>query len=71
MNPNDETPMSADKGSGAASAREGLAQQLRQLEDFVARAESQGEDLPPEAAEMIARLKEIMQALDGLTSSME
>ena len=62
--------MSADEGTGAVSPREGLAEQLRQLEDFVARAESQGEELPPEAAEMIARLKEIMQALDGLTSSM-
>lgn len=63
--------MSAEEGtSGAASPRDGLAEQLRQLEDFVARAESQGEALPPEGVEMIARLKEIVQALDGLTSSM-
>ena len=50
--------------------RDGLATQLRQLEDFVARAESDGEDLPPAALEMIARLREIMQALDGLTSTL-
>ena len=50
--------------------RDGLATQLRQLEDFVARAESDGEELPPAALEMIARLREIMQALDGLGSTL-
>lgn len=50
--------------------RDGLAAQLRQLEDFVARAASDGEDLPPAALEMIARLREIMQALDGLSSTL-
>lgn len=50
--------------------RDGLAAQLRQLEDFVARAESDGDDLPPAALEMIARLREIMQALDGLSSTL-
>ena len=50
--------------------RDGLATQLRQLEDFVARAESDGEELPPAALEMIARLREIMQALDGLSSTL-
>jgi hypothetical protein len=47
-----------------------LAQQLRQLEEFVARTESDGEDMPAEAVEMIARLREIMEALDGLSASM-
>ena len=50
--------------------RDGLASQLRQLEDFVARAESDGDELPPAAVEMITRLREIMQALDGLTSTL-
>jgi hypothetical protein len=54
----------------AAAGRAGLASQLQQLEDFVARAEADGEELPAEAVEMIARLREIVRALDGLTSSM-
>ena len=49
---------------------DGLASQLRQLEEFVARAESDGDELPPAAVEMIARLREIMQALDGLSSTL-
>lgn len=53
-----------------AAPRDGLATQLRQLEEFVARADSDGDELPPEAREMIARLREIMQALDGLTSTL-
>jgi hypothetical protein len=58
-----------EKMSGAAAGRDGLATQLRALEEFVARSESQGDALPPEATEMIARLREIVQALDGLTAS--
>ena len=54
----------------AAAGREGLASQLRELEAFVARTEAQGEEMPPEAVEMIARLREIVRALDGLTSSL-
>ena len=55
----------------AALSREGFAAQLRQLEAFVSRAEAQGEALPPEAAEMVSRLREIMEALDGLASSFD
>ncbi|HEV7992461.1 MAG TPA: hypothetical protein VGP25_11595 [Gemmatimonadaceae bacterium] len=59
-----------DEGmNSAASGRDGLATQLRALEEFVARSESEGDALPPEANEMIARLREIVQALDGLTAS--
>jgi hypothetical protein len=54
----------------AAAGREGLATQLRELEAFVARSAAQGEELPPEAVEMIERLREIVRALDGLTSSL-
>ena len=58
-----------DSAESSATPRDGLAAQLRQLEDFVARSESAGDELPPEAAVMVARLREIMQALEGLTSS--
>lgn len=60
-----------DIGMDTATPREGLATQLRQLEAFVARAESDGDTLPPEAVEMVVRLREIMQALEGLNSSFE
>ena len=64
--------MSAEESTpDVATPREGLAVQLRQLEDFVARAESDGEALPPEAVEMVARLREIMHALDGLSTSFD
>jgi hypothetical protein len=53
----------------AAAGREGLVTQLRALEDFVARSEAEGDALPPEAVEMVARLREIVRALDGLTAS--
>lgn len=55
---------------GAAAGREGLATQLRELEAFVASSEAAGEALPPEAVEMVARLREIVRALDGLTASL-
>jgi hypothetical protein len=54
----------------AAAGREGLASQLRELEAFVAKSEAAGESMPPEAAEMIERLREIVRALEGLTSSL-
>ena len=63
--------MPDDEGmtSAAAAGREGLVTQLRALEAFVERSEAEGDALPPEATEMIARLREIVQALDGLTAS--
>ena len=54
----------------AAAGREGLASQLRELEAFVATTEAAGEPLPPEATEMVERLREIVRALDGLTASL-
>lgn len=64
--------MSAAEGTpDVTTPREGLASQLRQLEEFLARAESDGEALPPEAVEMVTRLREIMHALDGLNTSFE
>ena len=55
----------------AMSERDELASQLRDLEAFVARSEESGEALPPAAAMMIERLREIVRALDGLTSSLD
>ncbi|MES2177478.1 MAG: hypothetical protein V4550_06400 [Gemmatimonadota bacterium] len=57
-------------GQSAESPREGLATQLKQLEAFVARTEQSGEELPPEALEMISRLREIVTALDGLAATL-
>jgi hypothetical protein len=65
MSAGDEVPTAASTG------REGLATQLRELEDFVARSDAAGEPLPPEALEMVSRLREIVKALDGLTSSLD
>ncbi len=60
-----------DNVSDAALAgRDGLAAQLRELEAFVARAALGGEEMPPAAVEMVTRLRELVQALDGLTSSL-
>lgn len=59
-----------DLGATALSPRDGLAQQLQQLEAFVARSEAEGEELPAEAVEMVTRLREILLALDGLTSTL-
>jgi hypothetical protein len=59
-----------DDAGIAAAGRASLAAQLRQLEDFAARAATEGDSVPPQATEMIAHLREIVQALDGLTASM-
>jgi len=65
-----EPEAARDDAVSAAAGRDGLAAQLRQLEAFAARSVSAGEALPPQALEMIERLREIVQALDGLTASM-
>lgn len=59
-----------DDAASAAAGRAGLLAQLRQLEDFAARTVREGDALPPQATEMIMHLREIVQALDGLTASM-
>lgn len=67
----DETPGNVpDDAASAAAGRAGLLAQLRQLEDFAARTVREGDALPPQATEMILHLREIVQALDGLTASM-
>ena len=59
-----------DEAVNAAAGHAGLVAQLRQLEDFAARTVAEGEALPPQATEMILHLREIVNALDGLTASM-
>ena len=54
----------------ALAEREGLSNRLRELEAFVARSEADGEALPPEARQMVDRLREIMRALDDLNASL-
>ena len=56
--------------SESESPRADLGAHLKQLEQFVEESTASGADVPPEAAEMISRLREIMLALDGLASSM-
>ncbi len=63
--------MDENKLPDALAGREELASQLRELEAFVARSEGSGEALPPAAVAMIERLREIVRAIDGLTSSIE
>ena len=70
MTADDSTPPPSSVPAPSA-ARDGLFDQLRQLEAFVARAEAEGDQLPAQATEMVARLKEIVEALDGLTSSLK
>lgn len=59
-----------DEAATAAAGHAGLVAQLRQLEDFAARTVAEGDSLPPQATEMILHLREIVQALDGLSASM-
>lgn len=61
----------AESAPDAGNPGDGLADQLKQLEAFVAKAEAAGDDLPPEAAVMVDTLREIIQALQGLTSSLD
>ncbi|CAN5447431.1 hypothetical protein BH09GEM1_BH09GEM1_36390 [soil metagenome] len=40
------------------------------MEAFVTRAESSGEEVPPELAEVVKHLRQMMDALDGLTKDL-
>ena len=59
-----------DEAMNAATGHADLVAQLRQLEAFAARTVAEGDALPPQATEMILHLREIVDALDGLTASM-
>ena len=47
------------------------ADPVAELEAFIARTEASGEPVPPEARVMLARLRELMDALRSLTDSLE
>jgi hypothetical protein len=67
----DGAPDSArDEAASAAAGHPRLHAHLRQREDFAARTVAEGDALPPQATEMILHLREIVEALDGLTASM-
>ncbi len=44
---------------------------VAELEAFIAQTEARGEHVPPEARVMLARLRELMAALQGLTASFD
>jgi hypothetical protein len=44
---------------------------VAELEAYIAQTEARGEPVPPEAHAMLARLRELMDALKGLTASFE
>jgi hypothetical protein len=44
---------------------------VAELEAFIAETEARGEAVPPEARLMLARLKELMEAIRGLNASLE
>ncbi|MFN2567703.1 MAG: hypothetical protein ABR499_22135 [Gemmatimonadaceae bacterium] len=50
---------------------EPLADPVAELEEFIADTERRGEPVPPEARMMLARLRELMSALHGLTASFD
>jgi hypothetical protein len=64
------SPPARDDAVSAAAGPAGLVALLRQLVDFAARTVAEGEALPPQATEMILHLREIVNALDGLTATM-
>jgi hypothetical protein len=44
---------------------------IAELEAFIAQTEARGEPIPPEARAMLARLKELMAAIEELRTSFE
>ena len=58
-----------DPRTQAAGGRGDLAAQMQRLEAYVADAQARGEEVPPEAVLMIARMRELIGALDDLTKS--
>lgn len=63
--------MSAENRPLGDAERADLAAQLRELEAFVERSDAAGESLPDEAREMVDRLREIVRALEALTTSLD
>lgn len=68
--PSNATSEASHSASGldmSPDARMDLALKLQQVEEFIARADSSGEEIPPEAREVVTHLREIVRALEGLT----
>jgi len=53
-----------------AEDRDAFATSLAALEAQIAAAETRGASVPPEAHEMVMRLREVVAALDGLTTTL-
>jgi len=60
-----------DAKAQAEGGRGDLAAQMQRLEAYVADAQARGDEVPPEAVLMIARMKELIGALDDLTKSIK
>jgi hypothetical protein len=60
----------AAEDSLTPEARKDFAEKLQQLEAFMEKAKASGEDIPPEAHEIVAHLHEIIDALAGLTKEL-
>jgi glucose-6-phosphate 1-epimerase len=54
----------------SAEAREDLDAKMQLMEAFAEKAKAAGEDVPPEVLEVMAHLRRIIEALDGLTKEL-
>ena len=54
----------------SAEAREDLSAKLQSLESYVDKARAAGEDVPAEALEVVTHLRQIIDALEGLTKEL-
>ena len=68
--PDDQSIMPTVDDPSAADVRKDFAEKLANLEAFMQKAETSGEEIPAEAVEVMTHLREIMQALDGLTKEL-
>ena len=57
--------------AGPSEHREAFSASLVALQAEIAATESRGAPVPAEAHEMVQRLREVVEALDGLTASIE
>jgi glucose-6-phosphate 1-epimerase len=62
--------MSAIDDTSAAEVRKDFAEKMANLEAFMQKAEASGDEIPAEAVEVMTHLRELMQALDGLTKEL-
>jgi glucose-6-phosphate 1-epimerase len=72
----DAPPLDALPSGAAAEdlltpeARKDFAEKLQQLEAFMEKTKATGEEVPPEALELVTHLREIIDALTGLTKEL-